>query len=243
MEAWGLTDPGMVREQNQDSYDIVQMDDGALLCIVCDGMGGAKSGNVASRLACEVFVNEIQRIYRHGSGEEAVRQALLAAASLANTTVFEQSKLGPDFDGMGTTLVAAMVWPEYTLVANIGDSRAYHLNPEGIHRITTDHSVVEDMVRRGELTPQQARVHPRKNLITRAVGTESRVKCDLFRQNLAAGDYLLLCSDGLSNVVTEQEILFEVVHGVERDSCCQRLITIVNNAGAPDNVTTILVAV
>ena len=234
MEAWGLTDSGMVREQNQDSYDIVQMDDGALLCIVCDGMGGAKSGNVASRLACEVFVNEIQRIYRHGSGEEAVRQALLAAASLANTTVFEQSKLGPDFDGMGTTLVAAMVWPEYTLVANIGDSRAYHLNPEGIHRITTDHSVVEDMVRRGELTPQQARVHPRKNLITRAVGTESRVKCDLFRQNLAAGDYLLLCSDGLSNVV---------VHGVERDSCCQRLITIANNAGAPDNVTTILVAV
>lgn len=101
MEAWGLTDSGMVREQNQDSYDIVQMDDGALLCIVCDGMGGAKSGNVASRLACEVFVNEIQRIYRHGSGEEAVRQALLAAASLANTTVFEQSKLGPDFDGMG----------------------------------------------------------------------------------------------------------------------------------------------
>ena len=243
MEAWGLTDSGMVREQNQDSYDIVQMDDGALLCIVCDGMGGAKSGNVASRLACEVFVNEIQRIYRHGSGEEAVRQALLAAASLANTTVFEQSKLGPDFDGMGTTLVAAMVWPEYTLVANIGDSRAYHLNPEGIHRITTDHSVVEDMVRRGELTPQQARVHPRKNLITRAVGTESRVKCDLFRQNLAAGDYLLLCSDGLSNVVTEQEILFEVVHGVERDSCCQRLITIGNNAGAPDNVTTSLVAV
>ena len=243
MEAWGLTDPGMVREQNQDSYDIVQMDDGALLCIVCDGMGGAKSGTVASRLACEVFVNEIQRIYRHVSGEEAVRQALLAAASLANTTVFEQSKLGPDFDGMGTTLVAAMVWPEYTLVANIGDSRAYHLNPEGIHRITTDHSVVEDMVRRGELTPQQARVHPRKNLITRAVGTESRVKCDLFRQNLAAGDYLLLCSDGLSNVVTEQEILFEVVHGVERDSCCQRLITIANNAGAPDNVTTILVAV
>ena len=157
MEAWGLTDPGMVREQNQDSYDIVQMDDGALLCIVCDGMGGAKSGNVASRLACEVFVNEIQRIYRHGSGEEAVWQALLAAASLANTTVFEQSKLGPDFDGMGTTLVAAMVWPEYTLVANIGDSRAYHLNPEGIHRITTDHSVVEDMVRRGELTPQLAR--------------------------------------------------------------------------------------
>ena len=151
MEAWGLTDPGMVREQNQDSYDIVQMDDGALLCIVCDGMGGAKSGNVASRLACEVFVNEIQRIYRHGSGEEAVRQALLAAASLANTTVFEQSKLGPDFDGMGTTLVAAMVWPEYTLVANIGDSRAYHLNPEGIHRITTDHSVVEDMVRRGDM--------------------------------------------------------------------------------------------
>jgi serine/threonine protein phosphatase PrpC len=243
MEAWGLTDPGMVREQNQDSYDIVQMEDGALLAIVCDGMGGAKSGNVASKLACEVFVNELQRVYRHGAGEDAVRKALLDGASLANSTVYEQSRLGPDFQGMGTTLVAALIWPELALVANIGDSRAYRLNQDGIRRITTDHSVVEDMVRRGELTPQQARSHPRKNLITRAVGTEPEVQCDLFRQPLRPGDSLILCSDGLSNVVSEQEMLFEVVHGVQRDSCCQRLITIANNAGAPDNVTVILVTV
>ena len=240
MEAWGLTDPGMVREQNQDSYDIVQMDDGALLCIVCDGMGGAKSGNVASRLACEVFVNEVQRIYRHGSGEEAIKQALLAAASLANTTVFEQSKLGPDFDGMGTTLVAAMVWPEYTLVANIGDSRAYHLNPEGIHRITTDHSVVEDMVEKGDLTRDEARHHPRRNLITRALGTEPGVAADAFPLKWQQGDFLLLCSDGLINTVSDQELLFEVIHSEPLDTCLDRLLALSRQRGAPDNVTAVL---
>ncbi len=243
MEAWGITDVGMVRQQNQDYYDIVQLPDGGLLCTVCDGMGGAKSGNVASRLACEVFVDEVKRAFRTGAGREAWEQILRSAVELANRTVYEQSKLDAAFDGMGTTLVAAVVWPTQAIVVNVGDSRAYHMDLTGICRITTDHSVVEDMVRRGELTPQQARVHPRKNLITRAVGTEQTVACDVFYQQLKPSDALLLCSDGLSNTVSEQEILFEVVHGVRRESCCERLLTIANNAGAPDNVTMILVTV
>jgi protein phosphatase len=126
------------------------------------------------------------------------------------------------------------------IIANIGDSRAYYMNRDGIQRITVDHSVVEDMVRRGELTPEQARRHPRKNLITRAVGTESKVECDLFTQRLEQGDCLLLCTDGLSNVVSDQEMLFEVVHCANRASCCQRLVNIALAAGAPDNVTLIL---
>ena len=142
---------------------------------------------------------------------------------------------------MGTTLVAAFLQGRDATVANIGDSRAYYMNRSGISRITVDHSVVEDMVRRGELTPDQARRHPRRNLITRAVGTEPDVLCDIFTKTLAAGDFLLLCTDGLSSVVTDQEMLFEVVHGANPDNCCRRLLAISLAAGAPDNVTMALI--
>ena len=117
------------------------------------------------------------------------------------------------------------------------------MSRNGIRRITVDHSLVEVMVQRGELTPEQARTYPGKNYITRAVGTEAVVECDYFQADLDRGDCLLLCSDGLSNLVDDQEILFEVVHGVSKQHCCQRLLEIAQNRGAPDNVTCILVQI
>lgn len=241
MQAWSLTDPGLRREQNQDYCDIVRFSDDELLVIVCDGMGGAKSGNIASRLACEVFTGEVRRTIHSGMTQTEIAEMMRAACALSNLTVFEQSRLGSEFSGMGTTLVAAFICGREATIANIGDSRAYYMNRQGIARITVDHSVVEDMVRRGELTPDQARNHPRKNLITRAVGTEPEVACDVFTKTLSAGDSLLLCTDGLSNVVSDQEILFEVVHGTRHDNCCRRLLGIANSAGSPDNVTMVLV--
>ena len=143
---------------------------------------------------------------------------------------------------MGTTRVAALADGEEALILNEGDSRAYHLSEEGgIVRVTRDHSLVEDLVQRGELTREQARTHPHKNLITRALGAEPELRADVFRQPLAAGDYLLLCSDGLSNVVSEQELLYEVVHGGEACTCCRRLLEIALHRGAPDNVTAVLI--
>lgn len=241
MEAWGLTDVGNVRSQNQDAFRIVELGKDALLAVVCDGMGGAKSGNVASRLASEVFSEEFKRSFSADLTPDEAEQMLRAAAKLANISVFEQSQLSEDYAGMGTTLVAALTYPRATLVLNIGDSRAYLINADGVQCITRDHSVVEMMVQRGELTPEQAKTHPSKNLITRAVGTEETVFSDVFRVETEPEDCILLCSDGLSNQMADQEILFEVVHGARRDDCCRRLLEIAKNRGAPDNVTSVLI--
>ena len=144
---------------------------------------------------------------------------------------------------MGTTLVAALIKGEEVTVVNVGDSRAYVINANGIRRITVDHSLVEVMVQRGELTPEEAKTYPGKNYITRAIGTESVVECDLFHLDTEKGSSLFLCSDGLTNIIDDQEILFEVVHGVKKQHCCQRLLDIAKGRGAPDNVTSVLVQI
>lgn len=241
MQCWGLTDPGCVRAQNQDTYLMEQLDRSSLICVVCDGMGGAKSGNVASTLASEVFVQEIKRSWGHGMTPDRVERILRGAVKLANFTVFDQAAQFEEFRGMGTTLVAALIHGNHVTVVNVGDSRAYLVDREGIRQITKDHSLVQLMVDRGELTPERARTYPGKNLITRAIGTESMVSCDIFTLTLRRGDCMLLCSDGLSNMMDDQEILFEVAHGVNKQYCCQRLLDIAKNRGAPDNVTSILV--
>ena len=243
MQSWGLTDPGCVRKQNQDAYRIEQLDRGTLLCVVCDGMGGAKSGNVASSLAVEVFVEEIRRCWKPGMDPDRIDLMLRSAVKLANFTVFDQAVQFEEFSGMGTTLVAALVRDNRATIVNVGDSRVYGINRSGIHLLTKDHSLVQMMVDRGDLTPEVAKSYPGKNLITRAIGTEPIVMCDIYHQEVNKGDYLLLCSDGLSNVMDDQEILFEVAHGVNKQRCCQRLLSIAKNRGAPDNVTSVLVLV
>lgn len=241
MQSWGLTDSGCIRAQNQDTYQIEQLDSNTLLGVVCDGMGGAKSGNVASSLAAEVFAQEIRRSWKFGMDQQQIDQMMGNAVKLANFTVFDQAQQFEEFYGMGTTLVAALVHGRHVTIVHVGDSRAYGLNVDGIHRLTKDHSLVQMMLERGELTLEQARNYPGKNLITRAIGTEPTVESDLTHWNMERGDSLLLCSDGLSNMMDEQEILFEVVHGVNKQYCCQRLLDIAKNRGAPDNVTSVLI--
>ena len=214
-----------------------------MLCLVCDGMGGAKSGNVASSLAADVFVQEVRRNWKHGLSDERIDQILQSAAKLANFTVYDQARQFEEFNGMGTTLVAALVHGKKATVIHVGDSRAYAITRDGIRQLTKDHSVVQMMLERGELTPEQARTYPGKNLITRAIGTEGIIQSDLTHLTLEKGDSLLLCSDGLSNTMDEQEILFEVVHGVNKQYCCQRLLDIAKNRGAPDNVTSVFILV
>ena len=243
MQIWGLTDPGNIRSQNQDAYNIVEFGHDRALMIVCDGMGGAESGNVASSMAAEAFVAEVRRSQRLALSVERVKQILLGALELANKAVYEHAKLGDEYSGMGTTLVAAFLLKNTAVVINVGDSRAYHFSAQGVHQVTRDHSIVELMVQRGELTPEQAKTYPGKNLITRAVGTEPEVEGDLYVQELHKDDSLLLCSDGLSNEMDDQEILFEVVHGMKKSTCCERLLSIAKNRGAPDNVTVVLAAV
>ena len=144
---------------------------------------------------------------------------------------------------MGTTLVAALIKGRQMTVVNVGDSRAYSIDRDGVTQLTRDHSLVQMMVERGELSPERAKYYPGKNFITRAIGTEPVVNCDLFHRTASGGDCLLLCSDGLSNLVDEQEILFEVVHGLRKQQCCESLLNIAKNRGAPDNVTCVLVQI
>ena len=143
---------------------------------------------------------------------------------------------------MGSTAVVAYLCGRVLLIAHVGDSRAYLFGADGTARqLTQDHSLMQEMIDRGEILQEQSEKFPYKNLITRAVGTEPDVLCDIFTKTLAAGDFLLLCTDGLSSVVTDQEMLFEVVHGANPDNCCRRLLAIALAAGAPDNVTMALI--
>ena len=237
METWGITHRGAVRQQNQDAFDAQRLEDGRIIALVCDGMGGARAGNVASSMAVDLFM----RRFFEQKDEPNDQERMQISAALANQEVFQRAANDPDCAGMGTTLVAALAGPGEAVILNEGDSRAYHVNQEGIVLITRDHSLVEDMVERGELTREEARNHPHKNLITRALGAEPVLLADCFRQAMAPGDCLLLCSDGLSNVVTEQEMLYEVIHGGEAATCCQRLLDIALHRGAPDNVTAVLI--
>ena len=243
MQYWGITDPGCTRTQNQDAYQVEVLDRNTLLCAVCDGMGGAKSGNVASTLAVDVFVQEVKRTWTRDMDPEKLDQMLRGAVKLANFTVYDQARQFEEFTGMGTTLVAVLIHGKYATVVNVGDSRAYSVKSDGVRQLTTDHSLVQMMINRGELTAEQARSYPGKNLITRAIGTEPVVECDVFHRRLEGGECLLLCTDGLSNLLDDQEILFEVVHGISKQESCESLLAIAKNRGAPDNVTCVLIQI
>jgi protein phosphatase len=236
MNIWGITDIGAVRNDNQDNYQTDMLDEDTLLAVVCDGMGGARAGNVASSLAVAGFVSAMKEQYQ--DGERDWSYMLEQAVYDANRRVHEASLSHEEYRGMGTTLVAALATPERIFVANVGDSRCYQIVEGDITRISRDHSLVEDLVQRGELTPEEARVHPKKNLITRALGVDRSVKVDIFEKpNL--GGYLLLCSDGLSNEVTDEELRREVV-AEDKEHCCQRLLKIALDQGARDNITVVI---
>ena len=237
MKVWGVTHRGVVRQQNQDAFAQRFLEDGRVIALVCDGMGGARAGNVASAMAVELFMEEFLADHSGEREEERMQRA----ASRANHEIFQRSIQDSECTGMGTTIVAALAGKGEAVLLNEGDSRAYHVNQSGIVQITRDHSLVEELVERGELTREEARSYPRKNLITRALGAEPLLRADCFRQPLAEGEFLLLCSDGLSNTLDEQELLYEVIHGGDAASCCQRLLEIALDRGATDNVTAVLI--
>ena len=237
MKAYGLTHCGMVRKENQDSFEILELSDKALLCVVCDGMGGANAGALAGSLACRTFADYLKT---HLKSASQMEKQMRKAVEEANRAVFEQASIDPSCHGMGTTLTALCIWGNDICVVNVGDSRVYAMSEAGIECLTVDHSLVEMMVRRGEISSEQAKHYPGKNMITRAVGTDVSVECDVFTRRHTEGEAYVLCSDGLSNQLADQELLFEVVHGTNYEDCGERLMQIALSRGAPDNVTMIL---
>ena len=245
MKSFGITDKGKVRSENQDSYIIENCDKRkCVIAVICDGMGGAKAGDLASRLSSKEFVS---RVYESLAAPRLlmgnIEKLLRDSCADANGVVYEYSRFDANYSGMGTTLVGGIITRRKACLVNVGDSRAYHFTREDVSLVTRDHSMVAYMVERGELTQEQAKLHPGKNVITRAVGTEPEVEGDVFICKLRKEECILLCSDGLSNEMADQEMLFEVVHGMSKSDCCQRLLHIAKKRGAPDNVTVALAAV
>jgi len=242
MRACGQTDKGIVRRDNQDYFQIEQTEDGKLiLCVVCDGMGGARAGNVASRMAAETFVEELSTRKSTFQNKTMIQPALCDAVIKANRVVFDGAKAHGDYKGMGTTLVGGIIRRNKAHIINVGDSRAYRISKQKITRLTRDHSLVEDMIFRGDITPEEARNHPNKNLITRAVGIDNKVLWDLYDIDLKAGDRLLLCADGLVDIISDEELLEEVNRYEDVEKCCEMLIHLALARGGPDNVTALMV--
>ena len=241
MKAWGITDIGLVRKENQDAYLIREATpSGYTICVVCDGMGGAAGGRLASQIAVETFAAELEHLLTPGMMPEQLQEASSYAVSQANAAIREAARKSEEYQNMGTTLVSAVSYAGGTVITNVGDSRAYHITKDSIVRITKDHSLVERMVDRGDITAEEARHHPNRNLITRALGPDMSALSDEYICPLGPGEFLLLCSDGLVDTVTDQEMLFEVIHGDDLNTCLDRLLTISKSHGASDNVTAVL---
>ncbi len=239
MRIWGITDTGLVRQENQDAYEVRTVGS-YTVALVCDGMGGTTGGRLASALALDTFIKVMEQGLTEHMPVPRIQELIHQGVAQANGVIRQRAQEDPARQHMGTTLVAAIATHERLVVANVGDSRAYHIGPRGIWRITRDHSVVENMVQRGDITPEEARRHPQRNLITRALGPDPTVQADVFQMPWQQGEYILLCSDGLVNTVSDQEILFEVLHNGEADTCLDRLLALSKQRGAPDNVTAVL---
>lgn len=246
MKSFGLTDKGRVRKDNQDSFIIEKCDaKDCLVVALCDGMGGAKAGGLASQLSNKAFVSYIyakltSRVNRAMDYAKILRDA----CAEANGVAYEYSQFDEAYNGMGTTIVGGVVKSNGNgYIINVGDSRAYHISRrlDCITQITRDHSLVEDLVEYGAITKEQARVHPQRNVITRALGSDAQVEADYFEFTLQNGDVLLLCSDGLSNIVSDDELLNYAREYPDPELLCRSLMSKALNRGAKDNVTVLAV--
>jgi protein phosphatase len=241
MELWGISDSGRVRRQNQDIFKyLIDNDRDVALVVVCDGMGGARAGDVASAIAAEEFMRCMWKHVDQVDDRDVIASNMSDAVQSANRAVYEKSLRNPELSGMGTTLTAVISTSSGLVIVNVGDSRVYHITLKGIKQITKDHSVVEDMISKGNINRSEARRHPKKNLITRALGINSHEELDVFFLRLKPDEYILLCTDGLSNVVMDSEILFQMQSGGSVRECCEKLVGTALSRGAPDNVTAVL---
>ena len=239
MNALGKTDVGLRRHENQDTFAVETIGK-SVAAVVCDGMGGAEGGQIASTLAVETFLKELRALLREDMSVEQLRELASFCVAQANTAVYERA-LEDDCRGMGTTLVSAVAGEKGTVVCNVGDSRAYLIRDGEITRITHDHSVVQTLVESGNITAEEARTHPNRNLITRALGTEEMTQCDAFEVAFQRGDKLLLCTDGLVVTATDEDICRAVCTGKSSEQDLDELIALAKAQGAPDNVTVVLV--
>lgn len=239
MEFFGLSDKGPHRAENQDSFELGAVRDG-VLAVVCDGMGGEAHGLLASDLAAGRFFAFARAALEASDGEDS-SDILCQAVDAANRKVYRLAQQEDEYGGMGTTLVACYCRDNTAHVVNVGDSRAYRIAKDGILQITKDHSLVQEMIDRGEITQAQGRRHPQLKYITRAVGSERFVKSDVFTVPIREGDRFVLCSDGLIKALEDAELHRVVLAADDAESACRTLLQEAVEQDARDNVTVVVI--
>lgn len=242
MEVYSKTDIGKVRKTNQDSVFWKKIDEDLAWSVVCDGMGGTYGGDIASRMAIKVIENRMNSDLSEHSTSEEIKMVIYNAVNEANLRIFEKSKLDSSLNHMGTTVALCVVFKNFLQVVYAGDSRVYIVNKEEILQLSKDHSIVQQMVDSGEITKQDAKNHPQKNIITRALGVGSTVDLDYIERTVKKGDIILSCTDGLTNYLDEKDILELCNKNITSLIACE-LVKESNRRGGSDNITAALIKI
>ncbi|MBQ6835957.1 MAG: Stp1/IreP family PP2C-type Ser/Thr phosphatase [Clostridia bacterium] len=243
MRVYGITDIGKARSINQDSYAVEMLEDAETgILLVCDGMGGVKGGEIASSIAVRTIIDSLKTKIKPKMSKQNIKNALDEAIKKANSSIVSRALEEQALLGMGTTCVCAVVCENAVTIANVGDSRAYVVENEKLRQVSEDHSLVNNLVKAGEITPEEAVMHPKKNIITRALGVDEDVEIDYFNVDIKEDMYLILCSDGLTNEVSDIEICYEVVNSITEKEACEALRDIANKRGGHDNITIVVAA-
>ena len=237
MKIFGKTDIGLVRSSNQDAFRIGKFDSGTVWAVLCDGMGGASGGDIASKMAVDLIAERILGNYNDNMKTSSVANLLESAINFASIKIFDIAREDETLSGMGTTVVAAVIRDGEAMISHAGDSRAYIIG-EDIRLVTTDHSIVQEMLDRGEITEEEAKHHPIKNYITRALGVKDRISVDFTTEDFGEDDILLMCSDGFSNMI-ESDSLKELIKCADDDTC-KKLVDTANSNGGKDNITVVI---
>lgn len=230
-----LTDPGKVRSHNEDSVVIVENESHEVLLAVADGMGGHRGGEIASSIAISHIGQEFSLLSSIGTKEEAI-EWMHRVVSESNVLIYKYTNENPDSTGMGTTIVLSVLTPDFLLIGNIGDSSGYVVKEKTLNKITTDHTLVNLLVKSGELTEEEALHHPRKNVLMRALGATTTVEMDIFDVETDV-EGILLCSDGLTNMLTDDQIMKVLNEKNTIEDKLQKLIFKCNNRGGNDNIS------
>lgn len=237
MRIFGQTNIGLVRSSNQDSFGIGKFESGTVWAVVCDGMGGASGGDIASKMAVELISQRIVDNYNDAMKTSSVSNLLESAINLASIKIFDLARDDETLSGMGTTVVAAILRDNEVMISHVGDSRAYIIN-KSVKQITTDHSIVQEMLDRGDITAEEAKHHPIKNYITRALGVKDRINVDFVSEDFRSDDVLMICTDGLSNFVENEDLQKSVTSADEET--VNNLIDKANSNGGKDNITVVV---
>ena len=241
MNVYSRSDIGMVRKSNQDDVNFKLLSDNMAWAVVCDGMGGANGGDIASKEAVSCITEVLSEQLNENITQESIEKIFESSVKKANSSIYEMSQSKKELSGMGTTVVLALIYNDFLHIAHVGDSRAYIVNKDGIKQVTLDHSVVQELINNGEITHEEAEVHPRKNIITRALGISSNVDVDYSNIKINKEERVLLCTDGLTNYINPETIC-DVVNKSDLVCVADELVDMANNQGGSDNITVALIA-